>query len=512
LYWKLLGNSEPKIAVVPLQVCVGEEWTHAAQRFPLARRRVPVHIAAYVADNSQLFPGGASMFIQPKRRLSSSVFQRLQLEVLERRCLLSYAFTKIADMGDALSSFGDAPAINSNGTVAFLAHPVNDGVRQVIFTGDGGDLTRIAAEGPLDVSLNPQPSIADDGTVAFVWSFHEATHEIRLSDGVNTTTLYATDDSFFTSFGSPAISQGGTVAFWASTLILSNPEGIFRDDGGTPTFIDRGDSFDTTHFGRLPSVNNGGIVAYRYEFQGPVYHTSINIGDGQTTTELYPASSATIFSSFGNPVINDANRVAFFATLQDGSSGIFSGDGGPLTIHAQTGDGILSLSDAPAINNMGDVAFIANFSGNVSVLFAGDGSQAVIGTGDALDGSTVTDLHFFRQGLNDSGQLAFMARLADGTSGIYRADPQPDGARRWGPGVVSFLVSRAVEVVPEAGTYRLEATPAISTVTTPRQDEASQDGHIVGTNSLKSPRLARPAVDLVLAEVVEPGSGTEWSC
>jgi hypothetical protein len=363
------------------------------------------------------------MSIQAARRASPSVSRRLHLELLESRCLLSYAFTKIADTSDGLSNFGDAPAINSNGTVAFLAHPVNEVVRQVIFTGDGGDLTRIAAEGPLDVSLNQQPSIADDGTVAFVWSFRQTTQEIRLGDGVNTTTLYATHDSFFTGFGSPAISQGGTVAFWASTLILSNPEGIFRDDGGTPTFIDRGTSFDDTHFGRLPSLNNAGMVAYRYEFQGPVYQTSINVGDGQSTTVLYPAGSGTEFSTFGNPVIDDAGRVAFFATLQDGDSGIFSGDGGPVTTHAQTGGGILSLSDAPALNNAGEVAFIANFSGNVSVLFAGDGSQAAIGTGDALGGSTVTELHFFRQGLNDSGQLAFMARLADGTSGIYRADP-----------------------------------------------------------------------------------------
>jgi hypothetical protein len=41
----------------------------------------------------------------------------------------------------------------------------------------------------------------------------------------------------------------------------------------------------------------------------------------------------------------------------------------------------------------------------------------------ALDGSTVTSLSFGR-GINDAGQIAFEATLADGRTGIYRADLQ----------------------------------------------------------------------------------------
>jgi hypothetical protein len=36
----------------------------------------------------------------------------------------------------------------------------------------------------------------------------------------------------------------------------------------------------------------------------------------------------------------------------------------------------------------------------------------------------VTNLGFFREGLNDAGQVAFYASLADGTQGIFRADPE----------------------------------------------------------------------------------------
>jgi hypothetical protein len=49
--------------------------------------------------------------------------------------------------------------------------------------------------------------------------------------------------------------------------------------------------------------------------------------------------------------------------------------------------------------------------------------DAVIRIGDPLFGSSVTALGFWREGLNNAGQLAFSYRLADDRSGIARADP-----------------------------------------------------------------------------------------
>jgi hypothetical protein len=349
----------------------------------------------------------------------------LLVERLEQRCLLSsYTFTKIADTGDGLANFGDAPALNQGGTIAFLAHPADGRVRNCIYTGGGADLTTIACEGPLDISLSTFPSIADDGTVAFVQSFRQTSQQILLGDGSTVTSLYATQGSFFTSFGDPYLNQSATVAFWASTLILSNLEGIFRGDGGDPAIIARDDVFDAYRFGRFPALNDAGTVAYQLRFFGPVFVTSVNVGDGDTTTVLYSNQDG-FFVSFGNPVLNDAGVAAFFATLADGSSGIFSGDGGPLTIDAQTGEQFQSFAENPALNNHGQVAFLATLTGGGAGIFTADGTQiqSVIATGDDLQGSTVTELHFFRQGLNDASQVAFMATLADGTSGIYRADP-----------------------------------------------------------------------------------------
>ncbi|WP_189525066.1 DUF7453 family protein [Nostoc sp. 'Peltigera membranacea cyanobiont' 232] len=91
------------------------------------------------------------------------------------------------------------------------------------------------------------------------------------------------------------------------------------------------------------------------------------------------------------------------------------------------------------------VAFLANLSTGGEGIFTGaDISQdKVIATGDTLLGSTVTQLGFSSQGLNNSGQIAFYATLADGISGIFRADPQtiqsqlvPESTNTWG--IITF--------------------------------------------------------------------------
>jgi hypothetical protein len=54
----------------------------------------------------------------------------------------------------------------------------------------------------------------------------------------------------------------------------------------------------------------------------------------------------------------------------------------------------------------------------------------VIGTGDALNGSTVTDLALGASGLNDDGDIAFNYTLASGTTGVAVASliPEPGSA------------------------------------------------------------------------------------
>ena len=60
-------------------------------------------------------------------------------------------------------------------------------------------------------------------------------------------------------------------------------------------------------------------------------------------------------------------------------------------------------------------------------------NDRVIATGDTLDGSTVQNLIFCEEGLSDSGELAFVAQLADNPDtpeddfrmAVFRATPVP---------------------------------------------------------------------------------------
>jgi hypothetical protein len=89
-----------------------------------------------------------------------------------------------------------------------------------------------------------------------------------------------------------------------------------------------------------------------------------------------------------------------------------TGNGGPLTTVADT-RGAYSFFGfrPPSLNNSGDVAFHATLDEGTSGIFLGPDHVAdrVIVTGDTLDGAIVQNLTFCEEGLSDSGELAFIA-------------------------------------------------------------------------------------------------------
>ena len=104
-------------------------------------------------------------------------------------------------------------------------------------------------------------------------------------------------------------------------------------------------------------------------------------------------------------------------------------DGTPTVVADTTGAFAFFGFRPPSINNDGDVAFHATLDDGTSGIFVG--SDQVIGTGDTLDGSTVQNLTFYEEGLIDSGQLAFVATLGDPNTpegfrmAVFRATPEP---------------------------------------------------------------------------------------
>lgn len=155
--------------------------------------------------------------------------------------------------------------------------------------------------------------------------------------------------------------------------------------------------------------------------------------DGQTTT--ITTLNGDFFKSLD---VNDAGVVV--ASRRAGiGRGVYLGNGGPLATLVGSSDGFDILENV-SINDSNEVAFYGA-GGSFAGIFTGPdvNLDKVIATGDALDGSTVSQIAFGRGGLNDAGQVAFWARLADGRQGVYiAAVPEPSilallavGAATW---------------------------------------------------------------------------------
>jgi hypothetical protein len=189
-------------------------------------------------------------------------------------------------------------------------------------------------------------------------------------------------------------------------------------------------------------MNNGGTVAFSASLDtdsdGLIDVRGIFAGSGGPTTTIVDDSGA--FSFFNSPSNNDGGTVVFWAGLDAGGTGIFTSDGTTTTTIADTGGPYTFFFSSPSINRGGTVAFQAFHTGGNGIFTGPDPvADKVIAIGDPLSGSTVTTVIFSREGLNDMGQVAFVARLADDTQALYRADPE-DGGDPVPPGPVPLPV------------------------------------------------------------------------
>lgn len=135
----------------------------------------------------------------------------------------------------------------------------------------------------------------------------------------------------------------------------------------------------------------------------------------------------------GNFALNDSLDVAKIDGITcDGNVGgqaITVLAGGIPIVVADTCDMLFHSFERPSLNNLGAVAFFATLEipGPISfhaIATGGAPSDIVIRRGDALFGSSVIALNVdVGRSLNNAGQIAFFAELADGRELIVRADP-----------------------------------------------------------------------------------------
>jgi hypothetical protein len=342
----------------------------------------------------------------------------------------TYTFTKVADSAEDNFdpfSFGCA-TINAGGDIAFKAGRVApDGfntIPGIYRVSADGSLTTIVEDQKRYVTIGFNPSMNDLGQVSFAARVEGGnkpdTESILVGSGRKKLTTIASTADEFNFFGfDTSISNTGEVAFKAELdEELGFDEGLFSGSGREVTthYLTSTSDFDGSD--SRPSINNAGDIGFDESID---FDSGIFAGrEGEFIT--IAASDPDVFVR--GPVLNDSGTAAFHRSFFDEVAQQFveeivTGNGGPLTVVADTrGDFAFFGFRPPSLNNAGVVAFHATLDDGSSGIFVGPATVAdrVIATGDILEGAPVQNLTFCEEGLSDRGDLAFVAQFEDPSS------------------------------------------------------------------------------------------------
>jgi T5SS/PEP-CTERM-associated repeat protein len=383
--------------------------------------------------------------------------------------------------GPGLTDFDD-PVLNDDGQVAFTAvrfFSIGGTMADGVFRGSGGPLTTIALEGNAApdangaFSLFAGPALNASGEVAFLALLSGTTFDqgVFVGFGGRVTQVAREGQSApdgngtFLAFGAPGLNSSGQLAFrgflTGTSGGTSDGEGVFRGSGGPLTQIARGGQPPPDGDGRLlefnlsPHLNASGEVAFVATLAGSsggIGDAVLLIGGGGPLREiaqvgqLAPDGSGS-FASFLPPMMSGSGPAVFTGILT-GTSGsmednavIYLAADGALTQVAREGQTVpdgngtfQALLLPPSLNRVGQVLIVDGLddtSGGAtddSGVFLANGIDMlqVAREGDSLADSTITGIvqtvHGVngRSSINDAGQIAYMAELANGRQAIVR--------------------------------------------------------------------------------------------
>ena len=269
--------------------------------------------------------------------------------------------------------------------------------------GDGSFEATVRADGSIGVDyVVPINSL---GQVAFLdsTSCPPAENGMRVSDGTTEFSFCGNEDSLGTMLGfsqGKDINDAGQVTFYGRqpddvpeertndpTLFRRNPDGSWTtiaigDQGG-----DFGAHSHNIPRGDFPALNASGTA---------IFTADPNLGGLNVVEELHTGS--------GGP----------WTLVASNESGPFRGFGKPLALNDVGTPGFLACTDPSVPLSSCPLGRVDTASGG-GIYTGGDPvADKVIEVGDALAGSTVTQLKFTRSGLNNADEVAFRAELADG--------------------------------------------------------------------------------------------------
>ncbi len=335
--------------------------------------------------------------------------------------------------------------------------PSNNSSETVVFAGAGYDLgtQQVNASGPTAIISVTNGSINNVtyNSTPFVLT------ALNPNKSINDLSNQLAVGSFVSE---PTINKQGTVAYIAgdsnltSSIYTKNSSGAvttIANTSGTSKFSDfllggldvgRGEGPFAKY--TIPDINDQGSVAFNADLKGG--GKGIFVGDGKSIDTVIAETTDGPFSYFSLPSINDSGTVAFNTGFTSGGAAILEKTtDGKFTTVADTSSGSIfkDFKSDVALNQQGDVAFLADLNDGGTAIFtsSSSGLKKVIGVGDPLDGSTVTNLLITHSGLNSSGQIAFDAVLANGGQEVFRADlvpvPAPSSISLLGLGMFSMI-------------------------------------------------------------------------
>ena len=332
----------------------------------------------------------------------------------------TYTFTKIADTNTDAGLAGiTCVAVNNRGTVIVTFAPAGSNFTQV-WRGDGGPFTQVAPNVGNCASLN------DLDEVAYIVSNPQVFQQslVKNTNGaitpIATNSAYPYLDASSNSAYTP-LNNNGNAAFVAGNWNAGVAPGIYVAPAGFWVVQD-----PTLHFFVGPaSINDSDVVPFLASRPDNTSPNGARIGVYRGTAgPLIENGDATSAGTMGltfssRPVINNAGVVAFTGSTTGSSEVYTTLDGVSVAL---VGVGVL---DRISINDAGAVAFRAGNSASEGLYTGRPGSinEKVISSGDPLDGSQFVSGLVWHESLNDGGQVAFFAFLADGRRGVYRADP-----------------------------------------------------------------------------------------
>jgi hypothetical protein len=340
----------------------------------------------------------------------------------------TYTFTRIADSAEGLTPDRCA-AINNAGQVAFTAFTA-EGVQTIFRAETDGTLTAIADDTGKFRFFGANPSINDQGQVSFAAGLEKGGEAIVIGSGKTPKIVARTEPGEFNFFGfNTSLNNLGEVVFTAELdEDFGFDEGTFVTDGGKIRTIYLASTSQFLGSDSRRSINDSGQIASEErldDFTSGIFRFDPGAGFVTIVDQNSPVDFAT------NPQLNGSGVVVFHAFLDSGGEAIMTGSGGALTTVADTSGpfGSFAFFGGPSINDAGEVAFGASLDGEfASGVYTGPDPVAdrVIAPGDTLDGATVTNTVVCSEGLNNAGQIVFVAELQQGEesrTAIFVATP-----------------------------------------------------------------------------------------